>query len=707
MMTQEREGGDRMRTFADAEARLAETLEGYESREQQQALARKIEQAIVDRRHLVAEAGCGCGKSLGYLVPAILSGKRAVVSTATKALQDQIVGKDLPFLAEHLGVDFNHAVLKGRRNYLCGYKAQELSPDEVPSLGRVLDALLDEDFNGERSGLGFDITDVEWARLAADADDCDIYDCRAKAKKARAEGQQVLCFAEVARARARKAQVLVVNHALYMTDLKVVEASEGVATMIGVHELAIFDEGHEVEEYATSALGNEFRESSIRGLCAEASNFAHRSVPNREAEVSEATGRIQVAAAAVWRVFADIQSEAKSSSVRLLQSDIERNADTLIELANALHALPSVLNDVSFLEDVKREDIEKVRKRRERVSRRAINAAVNFQAVLFTSFNEMVRWVEEETTRRGQKQVVLKTAPVSVAQWLRNNLFDPPKTRRCGFCKGSGENSNGSPCRTCNGTGEVTVEPVTAILTSATLSVNGNMSFIADRLGIDAYDEIDVGSPFDFATQSLLYVPRNLPDPGKERAAWSNLMVQEIAELVRASEGRALLLFTSTKEMKNAHSMLSGRLPYTVLMQGQGTNKQLAEQFMADESSVLFATRSFFTGVDFRGEACSLVVIDKLPFPVPTEPLFQARCEAVKARSGNDFMELTVPMMTLPLKQGFGRLVRHREDRGVVAILDPRLKTARYGSKILRSLPPAREVTERGEVEAFFQGVAV
>jgi ATP-dependent DNA helicase DinG len=687
-----------MRTFADAEVCLAEKLPGYESRTQQQALALAIEGAIASETHLLAEAGCGCGKSFGYLIPAILSGQRVVVSTATTALQDQIALKDLPFLAEHLGVPFSYAILKGRGRYLCLNKANAATRDEVPLLARILEEAAEGTFDGERVSFTFEMSNAEWARVAADTDDCQVFDCKQQAKQAMEAGDEngILCFAEKARRRARAAQIVVVNHSLYLTDLRVKELTDGFATMIGEHDVVVFDEAHEIEEYAGNVLGNEFKESGIRGLCTEVNNFAHRVVPNHEDKLTRATAEVLIALDRLWRVL----EPGRIRTATLLEHEAE-----WVNLTNALGALPTMLMSADMLDQVPSKDLDAARKRRQRLYRRADNASRRFRDIVTADFDDLVRWVEEETWK-GQKRLTLKSAPVTVAPYLRANLFDPPPTRPCGRCGGSGSRTDGEACGTCRGAGQVETDPVTAILTSATLAVNGSMSYIAGRLGIDHYDSLDVGSPFDFFNQSLLYVPKHLPEPTPaNRAAWSSMMVAEIADLVRASEGRALLLFTSNREMRNAHDALKDRLPYTCLVQGSAPNKVLAEQFLADTHSILFATRSFMTGFDAQGDTCSLVVIDKLPFPVPTEPLVEARCDAIKRAGGSDFKEFTIPVMSLVLKQAFGRLIRHRNDQGVVAILDPRLKTKGYGKTIMGSLPPAREVLTIGEVTDFFEAV--
>jgi ATP-dependent DNA helicase DinG len=636
------------RTFAEAEANLVASLPGYESRPQQQNLARAVEDSVVRRTHLLAEAGCGTGKSLGYLIPAILSGKRVVISTATKALQDQVANKDVPFLAEHLGRPFTFALLKGRSNYLCINKVEAAEPGDIPSLARVKNvlAIAEEGFHGEREQLGFEVTDREWMQMAADTEDCQAFDCKSNGN----------CYAHRAKERALAADLVVVNHALYLTDMVVKEATGGNASLIGEHQVVIFDEAHEVEEYAGKTLGSTFKEGGVRGMVTEIRNFAHRYLPDHEAMLNEAGAEVLTAMSELWSVLVP---------GRIRQATLLEAGDEFVGFANALIGLVDALATKGLLENVPTAELEQVKKKRERLHRRAISTANRFHQVVTVSFDDLVRWVEKD----GDK-TVLKTAPVDVAPYLRDALF------------GRGE--------------------VVAILASATLSVGGKFDYIAKRLGIDSFDAIDVGTPFDYASQAAIYVPVSLPDPTKERAAWSNMATLEMMDLIKASGGRALVLFTSVTEMRQAYETLSARLPYRCLMQGQMANKMLAEEFKSDTTSVLFATKSFMTGVDFQGETCSLVIVNKMPFPVPTEPLTEARCEAIKRHGGNDFSEYTVPVMTLVLKQAFGRLIRHRNDTGIVAILDPRLQTKGYGKGIIKSLPESPLVTDFAGVERFY-----
>ncbi len=637
-------------SYADAEARLAETLPGYESRPQQQALALAVEAALANGTHLIAEAGCGTGKSFATAIPAILAGKRVVISTATKALQDQVASKDLPFLQENLGVSFDYALLKGRSNYVC--KAQLLSDDAatavaLPKVIKRVEAEKEQPFDGTREDLGFDVQDSDWWKLTISSDDC-------PGKKKCPYGEE--CYAERAKAHARVANVVIVNHALLTMECKVQLTSEGYATMLGDYDAVIVDEAHELEEYAMGTFGARITEMGLRKLVTEIRNWVREN--DLDDAIVEAGDQVMVGVNGVWAILEE---------GRLRPATILENQDEWATLAISLKRLVDEIAAVD-LGRVPEFKYEKAKSRKEQLLQRADRVAGTVVDIVVAEGHQLVRWVESETLRRGDKILVVKSAPVDVSPMLRATLFTKPTT-----------------------------------LVSATLQVDGSFDFVAKRLGCDEYDSLNVGTPFDFERQARLYIPRELPVPsGQTRQQWEALATQRTYELVLASKGRALLLFTSSRQMKECYEAIAERLPFTTLMQGQAPNKVLAERFKEETSSVLFATRSFFTGVDFGGETLSLVVIDKMPFPVPTEPVNEARCEAIVAAGGNDFADYTVPVMSLVLAQGFGRLIRTKSDAGVVAILDPRMVTKGYGSRIVRSLPDAPKVESLAEVERFF-----
>jgi ATP-dependent DNA helicase DinG len=657
-------------SYAEVEAKMAELIPGYERRLPQVALAELNSQALADGFHLLAEAGCGTGKSFANLIPSILwttagrsadgEPRRVVYATATKALQDQITDRDLPnlqnFFDKHFGIKFNYALLKGRSNYLCINRARSVDPSEVADLGAILRIAEDLSFGGEKAdfeaALGHEIPFGEWAKVRAESDNCSVHSC----------SQNKECFAAQARLRASTAHIVVVNHAVLFADLLFFNA------LIGEYSAVIFDEAHEAREYARSALGNEFTEGSLRGLLAEARNLVNREYSEHAQALLEAQRDAVGAQTALFASFDDLpQIKSGQSTARLGQADIVLNQDGWADFILAIQVYAGVLARIApQLDTMKSKDLLPYERRLQILKKRSANLAAKVTDLVLADFDELVRWVTVEGPRNDRKRVI-NSCPIDVGPWLRENLW----------------------------------ENVTAILTSATLQVSGKFDFIARQLGLDSYRELNVGTPFNFTEQAITFVP-NLPDPSRERAAFDNAAVNEIRSLVTASNGRALVLFTSIKAMRDAHAALEGLLPFTCLMQGQAPNKVLAAQFAADTHSVLFATRSFMTGVDFQGETLSLVIIDKLPFPVPTEPLFEAEAEWLERRGGNAFTGLSVPMMSLIMSQAAGRLIRHRSDRGVIAILDPRICSKGYGKRILKTLPPAPLVRDLAAVKGFF-----
>jgi ATP-dependent DNA helicase DinG len=650
-----------MQTFADAEERLAATLDGYQSRPQQQALAAGVEAAIATGGTLIAEAGCGTGKSLAISIPAILSGRRAVISTATKALQDQVALKDLPFLAENLGVPFKHALLKGRSNYLC--LAQMASEgDSVTNIEAIRSQAAEPGFSGEREDLDVEVSNRDWIDLTVSGEEC-------PGAKSCPFGSE--CFAEKAKAKAQEANLVVVNHALLLTDLKVRLVTEGYGSMLGSFDTLLVDEAHELEDYAVNVFSERISEAGLINLTGEARNFA-RKFQTGDESATDAGDAVLGAMTEAWGIL---------ETGRLRPATIMENEDAWANLAIALNSFAEAVAAID-LGMVPAELIEKATGRKRVITSRAQRLAAVVVDLVTAGASDLVRWVEDEESRRGKVNRVIKSAPIDVSGILGPALF------------GQGEHADPDASQA-------------TVLVSATLAVDGRFDYVAGRLGIEDFESLNVGTPFDFDTQCRLYIPRSIPEPAKHtREAWAALATQETYELVTASSGRALLLFTSRKQMDDAYEALAPRLTDALgvrcYKQGQEPNKALAAKFKAEVNSVLFATKSFFTGVDFPGECLSLVVIDKLPFPVPTEPMTEARQELIDSRGGNSFGEYIIPVMSLTLAQGFGRLIRTVTDTGVVAILDPRLLTKGYGSKIRRSLPPAPVVENLSEVESFF-----
>lgn len=643
-------------SWTEAEALLAQRLPGYESRPEQRRLAETIETALGDGEHLAAQAGTGTGKSLANLIPAIYrakeTGKAVIVSTATKALQSQYAGKDVPFLSEHLDVDFTGVLLKGRSNYLCLAKLNELAPDSVFNQDALKQEMLTEDFVGDIEDTITELDMRDKPKLTSSSDEC-------PGKNDCPFGE--ICYAEKAKQRAAEADLVIVNHAMLATDLKIWEKTEGKVSVLPEFGAVVVDEAHELEEYATSALGTEFTQKSLTGAAVEAANFVGK-------DAADAVSVLNARSAQLFKALERFLGRERTRSVD--EHALLQHQDVLIGTLDAIEAIGTEVRDVRVFGD------DKKAQRKKRLTRRFDSLAEKFREILLSEGDELVRWVERDD-KRG---TILKTAPLHVGPFLRENLWSR----------------------------------VPGVLLSATLAVGSDFSYITGRLGIDSYRSFDAGTPFNFPKQSALFVPGGF-DPSGDKMGWQMKVQESMKQLITAAGGRALLLFTSNQAKEQAHQALA---PYlrkqglTVLKQGEQPNRVLTETFKNDETSVLFAVKSFMTGIDVQGDALRLVVIDKLPFAVPSDVINKARCDAIddsinprdKWTKGS-FTTLTVPSMALTLLQAFGRLIRTKQDEGLVAIFDSRLLTKKYGKTMLKAMPPARRIQDLGDAVAYLDEV--
>ncbi len=622
---------------ADALLRIVTELPtGGDERPGQTDMALAVAQAIGERRHLVVQAGTGTGKSLAYLVPALLLGVRCVVATATKALQDQLATRDLPFLQKHLPVPFEFAVLKGRANYLCRQKASEVGgggdqldlsgASEAPGIdgaglgnfGRELRRIIEwgeTAETGDRAELDFEPSARAWAMLSVGAAECP--------GATRCPSGDV-CLAEGARDRASKADVVVVNTHLYATHLAAGRA------LLPPHDVVIFDEAHELEEVASSSLGLEIGAGRFSALAR--------------------TARPLVTDTAILDSTDDAGARLASAIAELTGTRLSHPLPGHLTAALAL-----CRERVSRLSGALRSsDGDPARKAR---AQQASGHLTGHLDQILSLPSSHVAWVEG-----SPRSPVLKMAPIEVGAVLAALLWNDE-------------------------------EPPTAVLTSATIPPG-----LATRIGLpaDSWDELDVGSPFDYGRQALLYCPVHLPDP--RSAGYEAAMLAELETLIRAAGGRTLALFTSWRAMEAAATALRPLLPWTVLTQSDLPKPALVARFSSDEESCLFATMGFWQGVDVPGPALSLLTIDRIPFPRPDEPLLQARRE----RLGRDAFGLVdLPRAATLLAQGAGRLIRSSGDRGVVAVLDPRLAKANYRWNLVRALPPMRRTRHVQDVADF------
>ena len=617
-----------MDAFFGPEGRLAGALAGFEPRAEQEALAAEVADALEGCDHLVAEAGTGTGKSLAYLLPALVSGQRVVVATATKALQEQLLTKDVPTAAAALGRRVRVAVLKGRQNYICRKSLQGV--DQLGGLFRTAEDAADferlRDWietteTGDRAELEFEPSETLWAELAVGADRCAGRRCPLAGN----------CFAERARELAGQAELVIANHALYFADLALRTRSDGAA-VLPEHDAVVFDEAHRLEEAAATWFGGRVSLSRLRQLerdverhCREASRIP----PARPLAELDRAGERFVSA-----------FDPGNGRRRLTAADGDRLEEHGIALASALGALAATLTGTGEDGDA--------------LARRALVAAEDVESCLAVGDPDRVSWAE-----RG----AVAWAPVDVSGLLRESLWE---------------------------------SETTAILVSATLDPR----FVRRRLGLDDARELVLPSPFDYRDQALVYVPARLPEP--RSAGYYDRLAEEIVALCRLSAGRALVLTSSYRALDELVDRCAGRLTFPVMRQGDAPRERLLERFREDVDSILFATSTFWQGVDVQGESLSLLVIDKLPFAAPGDPLVEARCERIAKDGGDWFGEYALPAAVLQLRQGFGRLIRGHGDEGVVAILDPRLHTRAYGRGFLEALPPAPVAAELDAVARFF-----
>lgn len=609
---------------------------GGEARTGQAAMAEAVARAIEESRHLIVEAGTGTGKSLAYLVPAVLSGARVVVATATKGLQDQLAGKDLPFLADQLDIEVSFAVLKGRSNYLCLQRIAELgAATDAEQLGldgvaedapveeiEQLVAWADATSSGDRAELSFEPSTRAWSAVSVGP-----RECPGAAKCPKGE----VCFTERARRAAAQADIVVVNTHLYGLD---------IATGGGVlpdHDVVVVDEAHQLEEIVSATTGVEITAGRFQNLA-------------RTVRAIVADDVLVASLDAAGYAFAD---ELAGVAGRRLDTPLEGPlAEAIVAArettAKALEAVRKVPTDVGG----------DVAARRERALKAATSLVDDLDLALAVPESH-VAWVAGSPDFPA-----LTLTAIDVAGVLAEGLW----SRR------------------------------TAVLTSATIPPN-----LGATLGLDPgqFDELDVGSPFDYEQHALLYCAASMPDPRDE--GYEAALHRELEALIVAAGGRTLALFTSWRAMDAAARALSPRLPWKVLTQRDLPKPALVDAFRADEQSCLFATMGFWQGIDLPGRTLSLVTIDRLPFPRPDDPVLSARRERVR---GDAFRLIDLPRAATLLAQGAGRLIRSAEDRGVVAVLDKRLATAaRYRWEIVNALPPMRRTKDRAEVEAFLKQI--
>ena len=645
---------------------LAGSLPQFEPRPSQREMAHAVAEALETGGVLLAEAGTGTGKTLAYLIPAILNREPVLVSTGTKNLQEQIYFKDLPVVRQALGVPFTAAYMKGRSNYLCLHRFDALrhasagaslpgferqSEDELHL--RAVERWAGETETGDRAELGDLPEDLPlWHQISAAGEHCLGSECP----------RYQDCFVTRMRQRAADADVVIVNHHLLFADAAVRDGAFGQVIPDCPH--AVLDEAHQLEDVATQYFGVSVSSHRVDDLTGDAERWAARALrsPRRDA-VLNGVEYVRRDARRLFQMLEHARTGPSDERLRLGPDMRAAVAEPAAELGGTLEGLEATLQllvsstgeeSITIEGDVLEDLIALVRRLGElRNDLRFVARADDAEFVYFL-----------EIRGRG---VFLRAAPIDVSDVVRRTVLERRRT---------------------------------VVLTSATLTVEGRFDYLRGRLGVTRAAELKLPSEFDYASQALLYLPRSMPSP--KSPDFAGAAAREIVEILARSRGRAFVLFTSYAMLRAVRTVVEAALPYPILVQGTAPRSSLLERFRHTPNAVLLATSSFWQGVDIAGEALSCVIIDRLPFASPGDPITAARLEAISDRGGDPFAEYQVPLAILTLQQGLGRLLRHRVDRGVLSVLDPRIRTSGYGRRFLASLPPAPVTSSLADVADFF-----
>ena len=647
---------------------LARSSLPYEYRPGQLEMAKAVERSLAERRHLIVEAGTGTGKTLAYLLPALRTGQRVIVSTGTKALQDQLFFRDVPFLETLLG-PLRVCYMKGRANYLCRHKLVTLQNQPILSGLEEIDQYRQiaeweqTTETGDRSELsGLPESSALWSKLDARTEACLGSTCPDYRR----------CFITEMRRRAQESDIIIVNHHLFFADLSVKQEAAGApdAGILPEAAAVIFDEAHELEEVASNYFG-----LSISNLRFEELARDMETQLRGKEGAGAITGVTQQLRDRSRMFFAGLPLAGDGRQPFVGREDfLETSGDLYIGVRATLRRLEAEMEGMNGVDEAPG------------LKKRVARLRTELEFLLESNSSNMVYWMERRivggapergsagSARRGfrteNRHTFLQATPIDVSELLHEMVFE-------------------------------TIPSV--VLTSATLTVQGGFEHMRKRLGLTEARELVVPSHFRYGEQALLYLPPNMPDPRDPE--FPEAAANCIRRVLNLSRGRAFCLFTSYSQMRDLYERLLPVLDFPILLHGTAPRKALLEEFRSTPNAVLFGTSSFWQGVDVQGEALSCVIIDKLPFAVPSDPVVAARMKAIEEAGGKPFFDYQVPAAVLTLKQGFGRLIRSLEDRGVLVLLDPRVRRQRYGQTFLASLPPYRMTQTITDVEAFFADV--
>jgi ATP-dependent DNA helicase DinG len=643
------------------EGLIARHLGNYEFRPEQIQMANAVQEAIQLNRHLLAEAGTGVGKSLAYLVPFINWSthfkKKAVISTYTKTLQEQLVNKDLPFLHRVLGIDFSFTLCVGGQNYLClrrlnqGYNYDLFESEKELQEIQLISQWLQETKTGLYSDLDFEPNESTWSKVCRESDLCLGRRCSYRKD----------CFYLKARLKEEKADILVVNHHLFFANL----ASGG--RVLPDFQAVVFDEAHILTDVATEYLGIEITNFKIKYFLDSIYNpksgkgFLNRigNISKAKAEdIKKAQEKVRNAA---WILFLEFISKfGKESKIQRIRTKEVIFNHLKEPLSRLLSLLAKVLDDTKDQED-------RIQIKSYLLRAREINSGL--EVIITQALDGYVYWIEILDRPRRPKYS-LYAAPIDISSEFRQRILDKIKL---------------------------------IVFTSATLSTNGDFEFIKKSLGIEDAKELLLSSPFDYSHNVIMYIPETIPDPSREFESYQKEAIAEIKRILEIMQGGTFVLFTNYKMLDVSYGVL--KKDFHILRQGDAPRYKLLDRFKTKNHSVLLGTNTFWQGVDVPGRALECVIITKLPFAVPDDPIIEARIELLQSQNKDPFLDYQIPHAIIMLRQGFGRLIRTKSDIGMVAILDSRIKTRFYGRSFLKALPECQQVTRLEEVERFFQGI--
>ncbi|MBY0496182.1 MAG: ATP-dependent DNA helicase [Cyanobacteria bacterium] len=637
--------------FAD-DGPLVRAVDQFEPRAGQRAMAEAVADTIEHGGVLLAEAGTGTGKTLAYLVPAILSRQRVLISTGTKNLQEQIYFKDLPALRTALGVPFSATCMKGRANYLCLHRLDQLRAHPAAPMDFV--STIDEWRRGTGTGDRAELSGLEedsplWHDVSAQAETCLGNDCP----------QYRDCYVTKMRQRAAESDLVIVNHHLLCADASVRQSTYGEVIPDCNH--AVIDEAHHLEDVATQYFGIAVSNYRIADLVRDAERALNLGmIEDVDSDLRHAISRVDDHSLTFFGALQTAR-HARGGFEERLRIGPGWFGDVLddgLGLIAALSGLADTMRQRSGADEAGTQ----VNEDAETLSRRSAEARDQLTFLLEAADPSYVYFLEARN--RG---VFLRAAPIDVSRIINEMLFNRMRA---------------------------------TIMTSATLTVEGSFDYVKGRLGVQDAAALRVPSEFDFTEQAILYLPKQMPPPKSPQ--YGDAVAREVRDLLLRTEGRAFVLFTSYSMLRSVRDLVEPDLPYPVIVQGTAPRSTLLAQFRSTPNAVLFATASFWQGVDVVGEQLSCVIIDKLPFASPGDPITAARIEAINADGGDAFQDYQVPLAILAMLQGLGRLIRHRTDRGVLAVLDPRLRTMGYGRRFLDSFPPAPVTQNPEAVTRFF-----